>query len=333
MKRLGGIFDQAFTHDALYAAYLQARRTKRGKAACMRFAARLGAEISALHEEILAGAYRPRAYREFMVTKPKPRQILAPDFRDVVIQHAIYQVIYPVFDRSFIDQSFACRIGKGTHRASDYALDALRHCDPQSYVLKLDVRKFFYTIDREILRSLIARKIKDRRMLDVIALFAGGPDDVGIPIGNLLSQLFALIYLNEIDHYAKRALGLRHYVRYVDDMVMIGLGRDEALEVKAAMEEFLAGRLRLTLSRWSLGKVRDGVNFVGYRTWPWGRLVRRYSLHKFNRAVARGKDATVWSLIAHAKDTASLGHMSRALAGNQEMFNRLPEAHKARLAA
>lgn len=172
MKRLGRIFDQAFTQPALYEAYLQARRTKRGKGACMRFASRLGAEVAALHEELLSGTYRPKPYREFMVTKPKPRQILAPDFRDVVVQHAIYRVIYPVFDRSFIDQSFACRIGKGTHRASDYALGALRQCDPQSYVLKLDVRKFFYTIDRDILRSLIARKIKDRRMLDVIALFA-----------------------------------------------------------------------------------------------------------------------------------------------------------------
>ena len=333
MKRLGGIFDEAFTRDALYAAYLQARRAKRGKAACMRFAARLGAEISALHDELHSGPYRPRPYREFMVTKPKPRQILAPDFRDVVAQHAVYRVIYQVFDRSFIDQSFACREGNGTHRASDYTLRALRACDPQSYVLKLDVRKFFYTIDREILRGLIARKIKDRRMLDVIGLFTGGPGDIGIPIGNLLSQLFALIYLNEADHYAKRVLGLRRYVRYVDDMVMIGLGRDEALGVKAAMEEFLASSLKLTLSRWSLGKVRDGVNFVGYRTWPWGRLVRRYSLHKFNRAVARGEDATAWSLIAHAKDTASLGHMARALSGNPEMFIRLPEAHKARLAA
>ena len=333
MKRLGRIFDQAFTQSALYDAYLQARRTKRGKAACMRFASRLGAEVAALHDELNSGAYSPRPYREFMVTKPKPRQILAPDFRDVVVQHAIYRVIYQVFDRSFIDQSFACRVGKGTHRASDYTLRALRGCDPQSYVLKLDVRKFFYTIDREILRGLIARKIKDQRMLGVIALFSGGPGDIGIPIGNLLSQLFALIYLNEADHYAKRVLGLRHYVRYVDDMVMIGLGRDEALEAKAAMEEFLARRLHLALSRWSLGKVRDGVNFVGYRTWPWGRLVRRYSLHKFNRAVARDKDATAWSLIAHAKDTASLGHMARVLAAHQEMFNRLPGAHKARLAA
>jgi hypothetical protein len=333
MKRLGNIFDQAFTQDALYNAYLQARRTKRGKAACMRFAARLGAEVSALREEIMSGAYKPRAYREFMVAKPKPRQILAPDFRDVVVQHAIYKVIYPVFDRSFIDQSFACRIGKGTHRASDYALHALRTCDPESYLLKLDVRKFFYSIDREILRSLIARKVKDGRMLAVIALFTGGPGDVGIPIGNLLSQLFALIYLNEADHYAKRQLKLRNYVRYVDDMVMFGMGRDEAVEVKEAMEEFLATRLRLNLSHWSLGKVRDGVNFVGYRTWPWGRLVRRYSLHKFNRAVARNKDATAWSLIAHAKDTASMGHIGRALAANEEMFNRLPQAHKARIAA
>lgn len=333
MKRLGNVFEQTFTQDALYDAYLQARRTKRGKAACMRFAARLGAEISALHEEIMSGTYAPRAYRQFMVTKPKPRQILAPDFRDVVVQHAIYRVIYPIFDRSLIDQSFACRVGKGTHRASDYALRALRACDPGSYVLTLDVRKFFYTIDRGILRELIAKKVKDHRLMGMISLFASGPGDVGIPIGNLLSQLFALIYLSEVDHYAKRRLKLRNYVRYVDDMVMVGLGREEALDVKASMEEFLATRLRLSLSHWSLGKVRDGVNFVGYRTWPWGRLVRRYSLHKFNRAVAGDKDETVWSLIAHAKGTASLGHMARALSGNPEMFNRLPQAHKARLAA
>ena len=155
----------------------------------------------------------------------------------------------------------------------------------------------------------------------------------GIPIGNLLSQLYALAYLNPVDHFIKRQLRVRYYVRYVDDMVLIGLGRAEALAAKDAIEGFLRDNLGLEYSKWSLVRARRGVNFVGYRTWASHRLIRKYSWRKFRRAVARDKDEVAWSIIAHAKDTASMDAMGACIRQNDAMYQRLPEAHKRRLAA
>lgn len=333
MKRIGGLFDQVVSEKALYEGYLAARKAKRKTKACLRFSANLGAEISALHEELVSGAYLPRPYREFDVLTPKLRRIYAPDFRDVVVQHSVYGAIYPIMNRSFVDTSCACRIGLGTHAASDYAFKALRASDPDSYVLHLDVRKFFYSIDRTVLAALLRRKIKDHRLLQVMDLFMPGIGPRGIPIGNLLSQLYALAYLSPVDHFIKRDLGVRYYVRYVDDMVLIGLGREEALEAKAAIEGFLRENLGLEYSHWSLVKVRRGVNFVGYRTWASHRLIRKYSWRKFKRAVARDKDEVAWSIIAHAQHTASMDAMGACIRQNAIMYQRLPEAHKRRLAA
>lgn len=325
MKRHGRLFEKTFTPEALYAAFLDARASKRSKRACFEFEKSIGANLDALHREIHDGTYRPKPYFTFDVFEPKRRTIHAPAFRDCVVQHAIYRVIYPIFDRTFIDQSFACRIGRGTHKASDYTQRMLRQCAGDSYVLKLDIRRFFYSIDRLILRHLIERKIKDRRLVDMMMLFVEVDGDVGIPIGNLLSQTYALIYLNPLDHFVKRDLKVRRYARYVDDFVLIGLTRDECLDRRARIERFLADELRLTLSKSTISKVKRGVNFVGYRTWRSHRFVRKHSLYKFRRAVVRSDLAAAISLLGHALRTASLGYMLHgASSRNTPLFSALP---------
>ena len=168
MKRVGNLFDVAFTMENLYLAYLDARRGKRKKQACFEFERYLGANLAEIYNEIHGGAYQPRPYFQFVVYEPKKRIIHAPSFRDIVVQHAIYRVIYDIFDKSFITTSFACRVGYGTHRASDYTQKAMRVYDADLYTLKMDVRKFFYSINRGILRALIERKIKDKRFIDII---------------------------------------------------------------------------------------------------------------------------------------------------------------------
>lgn len=223
MKRIGFLFERTFTREALLVAFQTAARHKHGKRACFEFEKSLATNLDALHQELNDGTYRPRPYFSFMVYEPKPRTIFAPAFRDLVVQHAIYSVVGPIFERSFIDQSFACRLGYGTHKAADYAQEALRACPRDSYTLKLDIRRFFYRIDRGILRMLIERKIKDRRFVDLMMLFADHGEPVGIPIGNLLSQLYALIFLNPVDHFVKRTLRVRRYCRYVDDSILFGL--------------------------------------------------------------------------------------------------------------
>jgi RNA-directed DNA polymerase len=328
MKRTGFLFEKAFTPDALLAAFHAAARHKRGKRACFEFERRLAANLDELHRELHDGSYRPRPYFSFMVYEPKPRRIFAPAFRDLVVQHAVYAVVGPIFDRGFIDQSFACRVGYGTHKAADYAQAALQACPRDGYTLKLDIRKFFYRIDRAVLRRQIERKVKDRRFVDLMMAFADHGEPVGIPIGNLLSQLYALIYLNPLDHFIKRELGVERYCRYVDDFVLFGLSREELLDCKRRIVGFIAG-LGLELSKWTLARVTRGINFVGYRTWAGKRFVRRHSLFTFRRSARADRMESAVSVLGHARRTHSLQHMLRQLKEKHHaLYRRLPEAHR-----
>lgn len=329
MKRRGQLFEQAFTPESLYQAYVDARQSKRRKRGCFQFERRIGAQLHALRHELQTGTYRPRLYYQFMVHEPKPRLIHAPAFRDCVVQHAIYRLIYPLFDRTFIAQSFACRPGKGTHKAADYAQWALRKSAQESYTLKLDIRRFFYSIDRGILRQLIERKIKDARLVDVMLLFAEHGEPRGIPIGNLLSQLYALIYLNPLDHFVKRELGIRLYCRYVDDSVLFNLGREQALDLREQIVVFLRDRLHLQLSKSSIAPTARGLNFVGYRTWRQRRFIRKRALFKARRAIVRGDRPALVSSLGHAKRTASLGHLLNLTRDrNRDLYRSLPESYR-----
>lgn len=323
-KRHGNLFASMFTLDALYQAYLKARRRKRDKAAVANFERNLGANLQKLHDELHAGTYRPRPYKTFEVFEPKRRVIYAPHFRDVVVQHAMYAVLYPIMDATFCHDSWGCRVGKGTHGAADRAQQHLRHSRPDGYLLQMDIRKFFYRIDRTVLASLWARKIKDAKVLQLLEGFAQYPDGAGIPIGNLLSQLGALVYLNPLDQFIKRELGIRRYVRYVDDFILFDLDRDQAHALRERIEAWLAENLRLELSCWTVQPVRRGLNFVGFRTWRKTRFIRKHSLCNFSRALRRGRAASVVSSLGHARNTASFKHMARRCAEMPAVLAAMP---------
>lgn len=326
MKRVGGLFDVAFSLESLHQGYLEARKNKRGTHACYQFERHLGEQLGALHAALMDDSYRPLPYNTFKVFEPKPRLIYAPAFRDRVVQHAIYRVIQPVFDASFIDQSFACRPGKGTHAAADYVQAALQQAPAGSYLLQLDIRKFYYRINRQVLRALIERKIKDQRLVGVMMLFADQGEPVGVPIGNLLSQIYALIYLNPMDHFIKRELKVTHYARYVDDFILVGIARDEALSHRAAIVRFLGERLGLELSKSTIARVTRGANFVGYRTWAGRRFVRRHALYTYRRALSAGRLESAVSSLGHARRTASFQHMlNKARTHHAHLYRQLPK--------
>lgn len=305
MKRVGYLFEKAFTKDNLYQAYLDASKHKHGNQACFRFERRLSYNLDSLYDELQSGTYRPQPYLTFTIYEPKERKIYAPAFRDLAVQHAIYRVIRPIFDQTFIDQSYACRKGKGTHACADYAQAALRESPSDSYVLKLDIRKFFYRINRDVLRRLIERKIKDKRFVDIMMLFANHGEPIGIPIGNLLSQIYALVYLNPLDHFIKRELKVKRYCRYVDDFILFGISKQQANEYLARIIAFIK-TLDLELSRFTIALVKRGVNFVGYRTWADKRFIRKHSLFVFSRALRDGKIQSAISILGHARKTHSL---------------------------
>lgn len=313
MKRHGNLFDKAFSIDNLYLAYLDARKGKRSKRACFEFEKHLGKNLQSLYERIHLDTYKPEPYFQFVIYEPKRREIHAPTFSDVVVQHAIYRVVYHIFDRSFISTSFACRLGYGTHKAAKYSRKSMRQHTGEEYILKLDIRKFFYSIDRSILRQLVERKIKDSRLVNIAMMFAEIESSKGIPIGNLLSQLFALIYLNPLDHFVKRTLKIKHYVRYVDDFMLIGLLRGQCIILRNTIVEFLRERLNLALSKSTIQKIRKGVNFCGYRMWRSLIFIRKHSLYKFKKAVKNGLQESIVSLLGHAKHTNSLPYMLRLI--------------------
>lgn len=327
MKRVGNLYDKMFTEERLFDAYKKARRGKRKKRAVLEFERNLGANISALSKELKSETYQLQPYNEFTIYEPKKRIIYAPAFRDVVVQHDIYKEIYPIFNATFIDQSYACRVGYGTHKAALKAYKCILATQGLHYV-QMDIRKFFYRIGRDILEGMFWRKIKDGRLIKLMRMFCHQETNVGIPIGNLLVQLYALIYLNPMDHFIKRVLGVDYYVRYADDFILFGYDKQTCKELKDTVQEYIHDNLRLELSRFTIKRVDDGINFAGYRMWPGKRLIRKRSMATFRKSFNNEKTESIVSILGHAFHTKTLMHMLHRLRYEKPlMFNRFPQKY------
>ncbi len=279
MKRCGNIYSKIYDYENIYKAYLSARKSKRYRSEVLKFTANLEENLINIQNELIWKTYRPRAVRQFYVTEPKMRLITAPAFYDRVVHHAIHNIIEPIFDKTFIQHSYACRNSKGTHAAVDYFQDTLRDMQKKHgrvYCLKLDVAKYFPSIDHEVLYGLIKRKIKDADALWLIRkIIDNSPSDPGLGIGALTSQLFANIYLNHLDHYAKEVLRAKNYIRYMDDVVIMHQNKEYLHSVRNEIEEFLLTNLRLkTNGKTQVIAANRGITFLGYRIWPTHRLLK-----------------------------------------------------------
>jgi retron-type reverse transcriptase len=288
------MYDQLCSWQNLLLAYRRASKGKRGHPNVAGFEHRLEDNLLALQRELRDKTYRPGPYDSFRIHEPKRRLISAAPFRDRVVHHALCNIIEPVFERSFIFDSYANRVGKGTHRALDRAQQfARRH----PYVLQCDVRQFFPSIDHELLAAILHRKVRDPDVRWLIAqILASGVgvlseeyemtyfpgDDLfaalrprGLPIGNLTSQFWANCYLNPFDHFVKRELRCEGYVRYVDDLLLFGGTKRELWDWKAAIVERL-GRLRLTIheARAQARPVTEGIPFLGFVVYPERRRLK-----------------------------------------------------------
>lgn len=248
-------------------------------------------EYSALNLHMLAtamrdGTYRPGAPQEFRIYDPKERLISALPFEDRVAQQAVAAVIAPIFDATLLPRCFACRKGKGTHAAAIALQADMRHLDRDGplYALKTDFSRYFYSIERGALWQLIDAKISCRatlRLLEAMLPRTG----IGLPIGNLTSQIFANIYAGVVDRHLQQDLGERYWYRYMDDIVVLGRCPDHLRKVRASIEELSRERLGLRFSKWSIQSVARGVNFVGYRIWTTHKLLRRDSVIRARRKI------------------------------------------------
>lgn len=330
MKRAGHLYPQICTQAALLAAFHKAGARKRSHRACFEFCRNLGSNLASLEQELRAGTYKPKPSNSFWVTDGrKPRLIEAPAFRDLVVQHAAYAVLAPIFECRYIDTSFACRVGRGTHQAADWLQAAIRRAPRTDWVLHVDVRKFFYSINRTTLQALLARAIKCPEMLRLLGMFAHRNSPAGVPIGNLMSQTFANIYLNSLDHFCKRELKVPDYGRYMDDSIMLAPSRATGAAWLLAIRTHLA-LLGLEISHYSLHPVKRGANFCGFRTWARARFVRPHVIRAMRADARKNRIAGVISRLGHARKTCSfqplLTHLKEK---HHDLYLRLPKAFHA----
>lgn len=288
------LWSRLISFENLYRAYTEARRGKRYTHAALRFSGDVEENLINIQNHLIWKSWAPGKPREFVVMEPKRRQIQAPPFCDRVVHHALVQVVEEHFERKFIFDSYACRTGKGTQaavaRTQHFMRVAKRNWGDGCYVVKADISRYFASIRHPILLAEIERAISDKDVLwlwrKIVAGY-GHEHGVGLPVGALTSQLGANIMLNRLDHFAKDHLGLKHYVRYMDDFVVIVKDKQEAVKTL----ELLAGEVRdlgLELNpKTAIHPWQRGIDFAGYRIWPTHILPRKRNIKRARRDFIR----------------------------------------------
>ncbi|MCP4123322.1 MAG: hypothetical protein GY751_16335 [Bacteroidetes bacterium] len=313
--------------ESLFQAYYDCRRNKRNTFNALRFEQHFEANLFRLSAEIQNGSYQPGRSIAFIVDHPVKREIFAADFRDRVVHHYVINRLNPLFEMAFIGDSYACRVGKGTHYGINRIEQFIRSCSEDyrldCYVLKLDIQGFFMHISRKLLYNRLASFIKNKYrhqdqslILDLCrkivfndpseyCIIKGSRDDwkglpgskslfhsppgCGLPIGNLSSQVFANFYMNPFDHFVKKELGIHNYGRYVDDFVLVHPSKDFLLSVIPSIRDYLASQLQLELhpKKIYLQHYSKGVNFLGVVIKPGRKYIARRTVGNFYRAIEK----------------------------------------------
>ena len=370
MKTYKNLFEKFVSFDNLLNAYKKARRGKRYRNYAANFYYNLSSNLLEIQRQLMRESYQFGDYRIFYIYEPKRRLIKAPSFRDRVVHHALCNVVEPIFDKKFIFDSYACRKEKGTHRAVKKLQKFLRRLalkseirererereTTQIYAIKMDISKYFASVNHQILFCLIRKKIADPKILNFIKkLIASSsttnefdelfpPDSYfrtkrprGIPIGNLTSQIFANIYLNEVDQFIKHKLKVKYYLRYMDDLLILAKDKKYLHQVKQKIINLLYEQLYLTVNpkKIRIFPVNKGINFLGYVVFQDHILLRASNVKKFRKKyrklpkkIQEGKisEEKAWhsiqSWIAHAKQ-ANTYHLRKKLFNGKPLPNRL----------
>jgi retron-type reverse transcriptase len=271
------LWERVIDFENVYHAFREATKGKRYRRGALKFKNLLDENLIILINDLEYESYQLQDYRQFYVNEPKRRLISAPQFRDRVMHHALCQVIEPIFENRFVDETFACRDGRGTHASMKYVLKCARAAKRRwgnYYVLKGDIQHYFPTVDHELLKGVIRRNIADAKVLRLIDTIidsynTDGEPGKGIPIGALTSQLFANVYFGPVDHWIKEQNPIKYYTRYMDDFVIIHNDKNFLKELLEKLEVFLHDKLKLTINpKTAIYPGRHGIDFCGYRVWP-----------------------------------------------------------------
>lgn len=330
MKFYNNIFEDVISLNNLFLAWDEFKVGKRKKSDVLLFERNLERNIFELHRELKYKAYRHGPYDSFSIRDPKPRNIHKALVRDRVVHHALCRILNPIFEPTLTPFSFSCRVGYGTHKGVNYLESAIRKSSKNNtmpcFVLKCDVKKFFDTVDRNTLNNLIFKKIKDKDARWLIKEIIGSyfssystsQNKKGIPIGNLTSQLFANVYMNELDYFLKHKLRVGYYARYTDDFLIISNETDYLLKLIPKIVSFLKSSLLLKIhgEKLKIIKINRGVDFLGYISFPKYRLVRSKTkkriLRRIDTKIKRYKDGLISRETLFQSFESCLGFLSHA---------------------
>lgn len=285
MKQFTQKYDETITLEHLLIAWQEFLRGKRSREDVSAYQVKLMDNLFSLHRQLVARTYVHGGYQAFNISDPKLRNIHKARVQDRLLHHVLYNALYPYFDTKFVYDSYSCRSGKGTHKAvlqfEQFARIVSKNYTRTCWVLKCDIRKFFASIDHTILREILATHIADEDMKwllgQVITSFnTDHRKDVGLPLGNLTSQLLVNVYMNEFDHYVKKTLKQTHYIRYADDFVIMSTDKGELEALVPVISDFLASRLKLSLhpGKLFIKTLASGVDFLGWVHFPKHRVLR-----------------------------------------------------------
>ena len=298
MKRHNHLWKEFISPENLELAANNAVKSKRGKTQTRHFLKHRSEYMQKLQDDLEHNRFRTSPYKIFTIFEPKKRQIYElPLYPDHIVHHALINVLGPIWIRMFIRDSFACIPGRGLHSASQRTMHFMRK---HKYVLQCDIRKFYPSLDHNVMIGILKHKISDRRILDLlIGIIRSGGDGKNIPIGNLTSQWLGNVYLNELDYFIKQKLHWKSYLRYCDDFCLFGDDKLELHRIRQTIEHYLLTELKLTFSRCALRPTRCGINFIGYRFFPHFILMRQRSTKRLSRRImniARNDDVSMHSM-------------------------------------
>jgi retron-type reverse transcriptase len=314
-KVLHNVFDEMISLENLFLAWREFRRGKRKKMDVQQFEFNLEDNLFQLHRELKNKTYQHSDYTAFCISDPKPRRIHKAIVRDRVLHHAIFRILYPIFDKQFIFDAYSCRLDKGTHRAvlrlESFCQKASQNNQRNIFALKCDVKKFFDSVDQDILLNLIKKKIQGEDaiwLIEKIVESFGALDKKGIPLGNVTSQLFANIYLNELDQFAKHKLKIKYYLRYCDDFVILGDSEDFLIKLLKPISDFLEKHLKLRLhnDKIIIRKYRQGIDFLGYVVLPHHHVLRTKTKRRIFNKLKHKRKSLLYGTISEETFNQSL---------------------------
>lgn len=288
-KTIRNVYDDALSFEKLLIAHKKARRGKREKKEVIIFELNLENEILKLEKELKTSSYKPGKCKKFKIYEPKERIIMASPYTDrIVHQWYVENFIKPYFVAQFIETSYAGIENRGMHKAAKDVQKSMRITKKvwgEYYILKMDVTKYFQNIDKRILWNILKKKIKDKKLLWLTRTILLSTDGVkGLPLGNYTSQMFANIYLNELDQYAKHKLKCKYYFRYMDDIVILCKNKLTAQINLEKLSNYVEEKLKLTFnSKTRIFKNTQGVNFCGYKINEYRLKIRNSSKYRMKR--------------------------------------------------